>query len=73
MSTQLPTQLTGIHVLQVEDEPDSAELLFFVFRDAGAEVVEANSAFEALHGIEMQSSRTSLPYSTASQCLNRLD
>lgn len=55
MSIQMPTQLKGIHVLLVEDEPDIAELLSFVLRDAGAEVVEALSAFEALHQLSRYS------------------
>jgi CheY-like chemotaxis protein len=46
---QIPTQLSGVHVLLVEDEPDIAELLSFVLRDAGADVIEVPSASEALH------------------------
>ena len=49
MCLEIPNQLAGIQVLLVEDEPDIADLLAFVLREAGADVVEAISAFEALH------------------------
>ena len=49
MCLEIPNQLAGLQVLLVEDEPDIADLLTFVLRDAGADVVEAVSASEALH------------------------
>jgi CheY-like chemotaxis protein len=55
MCLETPSQLTGVHVLLIEDEPDIAELLCFVLRDAGADVVEAISAFEALHPLTQYS------------------
>ena len=49
MCLEIPNQLAGIQALLVEDEPDIADLLAFVLREAGADVVEAISALEALH------------------------
>ncbi len=49
MCLETPDQLAGTQVLLVEDEPDIAELLTFVLREAGADVLEATSALEALH------------------------
>jgi CheY-like chemotaxis protein len=46
------TPLHGIQVLLVEDEPDIAELLTFVLTDAGADVIQGSSAFEALQKLD---------------------
>ncbi len=40
--------LQGVHVLVVDDQPDARELVAAVLLDAGAHVVEASSAAEAL-------------------------
>lgn len=49
MGLEILDQLVGTQVLLVEDEPDIAELLAFVLKQAGADVLEATSALEALH------------------------
>ncbi len=42
------TDLTGILVLVVDDEPDMQELAAFILTNAGARVITANSAMQAL-------------------------
>ncbi|PSR18664.1 diguanylate cyclase [filamentous cyanobacterium CCP3] len=44
----LPTQLTGVRILVVEDEADARELLILVLEQAGAVVTAVTSAAEAL-------------------------
>lgn len=44
----LPTQLTGVRILVVEDEVDARELLVLVLEQAGAVVTAVTSAAEAL-------------------------
>jgi PAS domain S-box-containing protein len=45
------TNLTGVRVLVVEDEPDARELLTAILRRAGADVVAVGSAAEALSSL----------------------
>ena len=47
-----PFPLTGLHILVVDDEVDSREFVAFVLRQAGATVIAAASAFEALRQLE---------------------
>jgi signal transduction histidine kinase/CheY-like chemotaxis protein len=49
---QLPSGLTGISVLVVEDEPDARELLAYVLESCGMEVRLAASAAEAMQELE---------------------
>jgi two-component system, OmpR family, response regulator len=42
----------GLRLLVVDDEPDSRELLTFIFEENGAEMIEAASAREALEVLE---------------------
>lgn len=42
----------GLRLLVVDDEPDSRELLTFIFQENGAEMIEAASAREALEALE---------------------
>jgi PAS domain S-box-containing protein len=42
------SDLTGITLLMVDDEPDTRELVAFVLEQQGAKVITANSAHEAL-------------------------
>ena len=45
---QVPLELKGLHVLVVDDEPDTRELLLVLLTQYGASVRTANSAAEAL-------------------------
>jgi len=45
-------RLDGVRVLLVEDNPDTLEMLKFVFDESGAEVVAAASVSEALDALE---------------------
>lgn len=40
--------LTGLHILVVDDEPDSRDVVAFIIQQAGAKVVAVSSAGEAL-------------------------
>ena len=42
------TDLTGMRILVVDDEPDMQELASFILTNAGAQVMTANSAMQAL-------------------------
>jgi len=44
--------LAGLHLLIVEDEPDSRDLIVFVLEDEGAEITAVESAQEALLFLE---------------------
>ncbi|AUX47003.1 hypothetical protein SOCE26_085140 [Sorangium cellulosum] len=46
--------LVGLHVLLVEDEPDTREIIALVIEQAGAQVLTACSAAEALSVLERQ-------------------
>ncbi|HEY4214066.1 MAG TPA: ATP-binding protein [Steroidobacteraceae bacterium] len=52
LSESIAVSLAGMRVLVVDDERDARELLWRVLTDAGAEVVGAGSATEALSVIE---------------------
>ncbi|MGE0131028.1 MAG: PAS domain S-box protein [Blastocatellales bacterium] len=45
-------RLGGVRVLLVEDNPETLDMLKFVFEDCGAEVIAAASAAEALEALE---------------------
>jgi PAS domain S-box-containing protein len=45
-------RLDGVRILLVEDDPDTLELLRFIFYERGAEVITATSASEALEALE---------------------
>ncbi|HKQ77008.1 MAG TPA: PAS domain S-box protein [Blastocatellia bacterium] len=45
-------RLDGVRILLVEDDPESLDLLKFVFDECGAEVITADSANEALEKLE---------------------
>jgi signal transduction histidine kinase/ActR/RegA family two-component response regulator len=47
-SSELSPDLSGIQVLVVDDEPDSREFVAFVLEQAGAKVITATTADEAL-------------------------
>ena len=47
-----PPSLSGLHVLVVDDETDTRELLITLFEKCGAEVTEAASTREALEMIQ---------------------
>jgi PAS domain S-box-containing protein len=47
-SSELVSDLTGIRVLVVDDESDSREFIAFVLEQAGAKVMTANNAHEAM-------------------------
>ncbi len=47
-----PLPLAGLRILVVDDEPDSRDFVAFVLEEAGAEVISASSAAEALRSIE---------------------
>ncbi len=47
-----PLPLAGLRILVVDDEPDSRDFVAFVLEEAGAEVISAPSAAEALLSIE---------------------
>jgi len=49
-----PVSLCGVHVLLVEDDTDSRELLALILRRGGAEVVSAGSAADALKLLEVR-------------------
>jgi signal transduction histidine kinase/CheY-like chemotaxis protein len=51
-STVMPAGLDGVSVLVVDDEPDAAELVAYVFETCGMEVRVAGSAAEALEVLE---------------------
>ncbi|HKQ76212.1 MAG TPA: PAS domain S-box protein [Blastocatellia bacterium] len=45
-------RLDGVRVLLVEDNPDTLDMLRFIFRERGAEVIAASSVDEALEALE---------------------
>jgi PAS domain S-box-containing protein len=45
-------RLEGVRVLLVEDDPDTLEMLKFIFDESGAEVIGATSVDEALKALE---------------------
>jgi PAS domain S-box-containing protein len=45
-------RLDGVRVLLVEDDPDTLEVLKYIFDDSGAEVITATSASEGLEALE---------------------
>ena len=45
-------RLDGVRILLVEDDPDTLEMLKFIFHERGAEVITAASASEALEALE---------------------
>lgn len=47
-------ELTGLHILLVDDEADSRELLSLVLNECGADIMTANSASEAFELIQHQ-------------------
>lgn len=54
-SQESPSQtsvLSEVQILLVEDEPDLADLLSFILKDAGAEVIEVTYAIDALEILE---------------------
>jgi PAS domain S-box-containing protein len=53
-SHDCPPELSGLHVLLVEDEADSRDLLYLVLHSCGAEVATAGSAAEALELIKSE-------------------
>jgi CheY-like chemotaxis protein len=50
-ATKLTGDLTGLHILVVEDETDSRELVAFILSEAGASVTSVASATEAIAAI----------------------
>ena len=54
-SRQMAADLQGVHVLVVDDEPDTRELVSMVLGNCGAEVRTAASAAEALQLVEKAS------------------
>jgi PAS domain S-box-containing protein len=58
-SSELSSNLNGVQVLVVDDEPDSREFVAFVLEQAGASVLTATTADEAL-ALLMQSKPTIL-------------
>jgi CheY-like chemotaxis protein len=45
-------RLDGVRILLVEDDPDTLDMLKFIFDECGAEVITAASASEALEALE---------------------
>src|SRR5262249_52973976 len=45
-------RLEGVRVLLVEDDPDTLDILKFIFDECGAEVITATSASEGLEALE---------------------
>jgi CheY-like chemotaxis protein len=45
-------RLDGVRVLLVEDNPDTLDMLRFIFDEAGAEVIPATSVDDALDALE---------------------
>jgi PAS domain S-box-containing protein len=54
-ATEVRQRLDGLRILIVEDNPDTLEMLRFIFDERGAEVIVAASALEALHALERRS------------------
>ncbi len=52
VSSDLTSDLKGLHILMVDDEQDSRELVAFVLEEAGAMITSVASADEALKAIE---------------------
>lgn len=52
VDTALPHELVGLRILVVDDEPDTCEMLRFVFDRAGAKVQMAMNAHDALEIVE---------------------
>ncbi len=46
-----PLDLSGVHVMVVDDEPDSLEFVAFVLKQAGAQVTTATCALEVLQAL----------------------
>jgi signal transduction histidine kinase len=53
-STRAPVRLDGLRVLVVDDEPDARRMLSRVLEDAGANVIVAGSAEDALKEVALQ-------------------
>jgi PAS domain S-box-containing protein len=54
-ATEGRQRLDGLRILIVEDNPDTLEMLRFIFDESGAEVIAAASAAEALDALERHS------------------
>ncbi len=52
IATEESRRLDGVRVLVVEDNPDTLEMLRFILRESGAEVIAAESADEAMDALE---------------------
>ena len=50
--SEIGHRLDGVRVLVVEDNPDTLEMLKFIFDESGAEVIAAGSVEEALDVLE---------------------
>ena len=52
MATEASQRLDGVSILLVEDDPETLDMIKFVFDNCGAEVITASSAGEALETLD---------------------